>query len=297
MKKVVFKGCGTAIITPFTDDGVNFEEFRKMIEFQINEGADSIIVCGTTGESSTMTTEEKKETIKFAIDVAAKRIPIIAGTGGNCTKSAIEMSKYAESVGADAVLVVTPYYNKTTQAGLVAHYKAIAESINIPIILYNVPSRTGLNITPTTCLELSKIDNIVAIKEASGNLSQVAEIANLCRDNLAIYSGNDDQILPILSLGGLGVISVLSNVVPKDVHSMIENFFNGNIKEATKMQLDTLKLTSALFSEVNPIPVKAACNIMGFNAGMPRLPLIEMSESRKENLKNEMINYGIKIEE
>ena len=189
MKKVIFKGCGTAIITPFTEDGVNFEEFRKMIEFQISEGADSIIVCGTTGESSTMTTEEKKETIKFAIDVANKRIPIIAGTGGNCTKSAIEMSKYAESIGADAVLVVTPYYNKTTQEGLIAHYKAIAQSINIPVVLYNVPSRTGLNITPKTCFELSKIENIVAIKEASGNISQVAEIANLCNDNLYIYSG------------------------------------------------------------------------------------------------------------
>jgi len=293
MKKVVFKGCGTAIITPFTDDGVNFEEFRKMIEFQISEGVDSIIVCGTTGESSTMTTEEKKETIKFAIDVANKRVPIIAGTGGNCTKSVIEMSKYAESVGADAVLLVTPYYNKTTQAGLIAHYKAIAQSITIPIILYNVPSRTGLNIAPATCLELSKIDNIVAIKEASGNLSQVAEIANLCRDNLAIYSGNDDQILPILSLGGLGVISVLSNIIPKDVHNMVENFLSGNVKEATKLQLDTLKLTSALFSEVNPIPVKTACNMIGFNAGIPRLPLIEMSESGKEKLKNEMINYGI----
>ncbi len=293
MKKVIFKGCGTAIITPFTDDGVNFEEFRKMIEFQISEGVDSIIVCGTTGESSTMTTEEKKETIKFAIDVAAKRVPIVAGTGGNCTKSAIEMSKYAESVGAAAVLVVTPYYNKTTQAGLIAHYKAIAESITIPVILYNVPSRTGLNITPATCLELSKIDNIVAVKEASGNISQVAEIANLCKDNLAIYSGNDDQIVPILSLGGLGVISVLSNVIPKDVHNIVENFLNGNIKEATRLQLDTLKLTSALFSEVNPIPVKAACNMMGFSAGVPRMPLIEMSETGKENLKNEMINYGI----
>ena len=293
MKKIIFKGCGTAIITPFTEDGVNFEEFRKMIEFQISEGADSIIVCGTTGESSTMTTEEKKETIKFAIDVANRRVPIIAGTGGNCTKSAIEMSKYAESVGADAVLLVTPYYNKTTQAGLIAHYKAISQSITIPIILYNVPSRTGLNIAPATCLELSKIDNIVAIKEASGNLSQVAEIANLCRDNLAIYSGNDDQILPILSLGGLGVISVLSNIIPKDVHNMVEDFLNGNIKNATKLQLDTLKLTSALFSEVNPIPVKAACNMIGFNAGIPRLPLIEMSESGKEKLKNEMINYGI----
>lgn len=295
MKKVVFKGCGTAIITPFTDDGVNFDEFKKMIEFQISEGVDSIIVCGTTGESSTMTIEERKETIKFAIDVANKRVPIIAGTGGNCTKSAIEMSKYAQSVGADSVLVVTPYYNKTTQAGLVAHYKAIAKAIDIPVILYNVPSRTGLNITPATCLELSKTDNIVAVKEASGNISQVAEIANLCKDNLAIYSGNDDQVLPILSLGGLGVISVLSNIIPKDVHNMVENFFSGNIKEATNIQLDTLKLTSALFSEVNPIPVKAACNMIGFNAGIPRLPLIEMSNAGKEKLKNEMINYGIKI--
>ncbi len=295
MKKVVFKGCGTAIITPFTDDGVNFDEFRKMIEFQISAGIDSIIVCGTTGESSTMTTEEKKETIKFAIDVANKRVPIIAGTGGNCTKSAIEMSKYAQSVGADSVLVVTPYYNKTTQAGLVAHYKAIAKAIDIPVILYNVPSRTGLNITPATCLELSKIDNIVAVKEASGNISQVAEIANLCKDSLAIYSGNDDQVLPVLSLGGLGVISVLSNIIPKDVHDMVENFFNGNIKEATNIQLDTLNLSSALFCEVNPIPVKAACNMIGFNAGTPRLPLVEMSNAGKERLKNEMINYGIKI--
>lgn len=295
MKKVIFKGCGTAIITPFTEDGVNFEEFRKMIEFQISEGVDSIIVCGTTGESSTMTTEEKKETIKFAIDVAAKRIPIIAGTGGNCTKSAIEMSKYAESVGADAVLVVTPYYNKTTQAGLIAHYKAIAEAISIPVVLYNVPSRTGLNITPATCLELSKVENIVAIKEASGNISQIAEIASLCKDNLAIYSGNDDQVLPILSLGGLGVISVVSHLIPKDMHNMVENFFNGNIKEATRLQLDTLKLTSALFSEVNPIPVKAACNMMGFNVGIPRLPLIEMSDAGKERLKSEMVNYGIKV--
>ena len=295
MKKVIFKGCGTAIITPFTEDGVNFEEFRKMIEFQISEGVDSIVVCGTTGESSTMSTEEKKETIKFAIDVANKRVPIIAGTGGNCTKSAIEMSKYAESVGADAVLVVTPYYNKTTQAGLIAHYKAIAESISIPVILYNVPSRTGLNIAPATYLELSKVENIVATKEASGNISQIAEIANLCGDNLAIYSGNDDQVLPILSLGGFGVISVLSNIIPKDVHNMVKYFLDGNVKEATKLQIDTLKLTSALFSEVNPIPVKAACNMIGFNAGIPRLPLVEMTDAGKEKLRNEMIGYGLKL--
>ncbi len=295
MKDIIFKGCGTAIITPFTKDGVNFEEFRKLIEFQINNGADAIIVCGTTGESSTMTLQEKKETIKFAIDVTNKRIPIIAGTGSNCTQNAIELSKYAESIGADAVLLVTPYYNKTTQAGLIAHYKAIAQSITIPIILYNVPSRTGLNILPTTCLELSKIPNIVAIKEASGNLSQIAEIAELCRDNLTIYSGNDDQILPILSLGGLGVISVLSNIIPQDVHNMVYDFFNGNIKNSTQLQLNSLNLTKALFSEVNPIPVKAAINMLGFNAGIPRLPLIEMSNSGKEILKNEMIKYGIKI--
>ena len=208
MKKIIFKGCGTAIVTPFTKNGVNFDEFRKLIEYQIKEGVDAIIVCGTTGESSAMSMQEKKETIKFAIDVANKRIPIIAGTGSNCTKNAIEMSKYAESVGADAVLLVTPYYNKTTQKGLVAHYKAISSEIKIPIILYNVPSRTGVNILPKTCLELSKLDNIVAIKEASGNISQVAEIANLCKDNLAIYSGNDDQILPVLSVGGIGVVSV-----------------------------------------------------------------------------------------
>ena len=293
MKKTIFKGCGTAIITPFTKDGVNLEEFARMVEFQIKEGADAIIVCGTTGESSTMTVEERKATIKCAIDTANKRIPIIAGTGSNCTASAIEMSKWAEEAGADAVLVVTPYYNKTTQEGLIAHYKAIAEAIKIPIILYNVPSRTGLNISPKTCLELSKIKNILAIKEASGNLSQVAEIKELCRDNLDIYSGNDDQILPVLSLGGLGVISVLSNIIPKDVHEMVTSYLEGNNKKATKLQLDTLNLTKALFSEVNPIPVKAACNMFGFDAGIPRLPLIEMTKEGQTKLKEEMIKYGV----
>ena len=293
MKKVIFKGCGTAIITPFTKDGVNFEEFKKMIEFQIKEGVDAIIVCGTTGESSTMTVEERKETIKCAIDTVNKRIPVIAGTGSNCTASAIEMSKWAEEAGADAVLIVTPYYNKTTQEGLVAHYKAIAKEISIPIVLYNVPSRTGLNIAPKTCLELSKVKNIVAIKEASGNLSQVAEIAQLCGDNLAIYSGNDDQIVPILSLGGIGVISVLSHLVPNDVHTMVTSFLEGDTKTATELQLKTLNLTKALFSEVNPIPVKAACNMMGFNVGIPRLPLIEMSKEGQKHLKEEMIKYGV----
>ena len=295
MKKIIFKGCGTAIITPFTNEGINFTEFEKLIETQIAKGADSIIVCGTTGESATMSLEERKAAIQFVTRIVNKRIPVIAGTGANCTKSAIEMTIFAESVGVDAVLVVTPYYNKTTQAGLIAHFTAIANSTSLPIIMYNVPSRTGLNILPSTCLELSKIENIVAIKEASGNLSQVAEIAALCRDNLHIYSGNDDQILPILSLGGLGVISVLSNIVPDVVHKMTEDFFNGNIMDATKTQLDTLELTNSLFCEVNPIPVKAALNMIGYNVGEPRLPLVEMSTSGKERLRKALTNFGLEV--
>ena len=292
MKKIIFKGCGTAIITPFTKDGVNFEEFKKLIEFQIENGADSIIVCGTTGEASTMTLEEKKETIKFAIDVVNKRIPVIAGTGGNCTASVIEMTKYVESIGVDAALIVTPYYNKTTQAGLLAHYNEIAKNTNLPIILYSVPGRTGVNITPATCLELSKIPNIVAIKEASGNLSQIAEIAALCKENLHIYSGNDDQILPVLSLGGMGVISVLSNVYPQYTHNMVQNYFEGKTEKATQMQLDAIELVKALFCEVNPIPVKEAMNMIGFNCGTPRLPLIELSNSGKEQLKKAIENFN-----
>lgn len=295
MKKIIFKGCGTAIVTPFTKDGIDFNEFEKLINFQINNGADSIVVCGTTGEASTMSLEEKKSAIQFATQIVNKRLPVIAGTGANCTKSAIEMTRFAEQTGVDAVLVVTPYYNKTTQSGLIAHYTAIADSTNLPIIIYNVPSRTGLNILPNTCLELSKIDNIVAIKEASGNISQVAEIASLCGNNLSIYSGNDDQILPILSLGGIGVISVLSNIIPDVVHKMTSLFFNGNIAEATKLQLDTLELTASLFCEVNPIPVKAALNMIGFNVGTPRLPLVEMSEVGKERLKKALHNYGLEV--
>ena len=214
MKDVIFKGCGTALVTPFTNDGVNFEELRKLIEFQILEGVDSLIICGTTGESSTMSLDEKKSVIEFSVKIANGRVPIIAGTGGNNTKDVISMSKYAENVGADALLLVTPYYNKTTQKGLIAHYSKIAESVEIPIILYNVPSRTGINIDPETCFELSKIPNIVAIKEASGNISQVAKIASLCGESLSIYSGNDDQIIPLLSLGGKGVISVAANILP-----------------------------------------------------------------------------------
>ena len=283
MKKILFKGCGTAICTPFNDSGVNFDEFKKLINFQIDNSADAIIVCGTTGEASTMTTEEKLATIKCAVETSNGRIPIIAGTGGNNTKQVIEYSKTIEKLGVDGLLIVTPYYNKCTQNGLVLHYTAIANEVSIPIILYSVPSRTGVNIEPKTCLKLSKIENIVAIKEASGNLSQVAEIAHLCGNNLHIYSGNDDQILPILSLGGLGVISVLSNLEPQYTHNIVQNFFEGNITLATQMQLNALPLIKALFSEVNPIPIKSALNQIGFNFGVPRLPLTEIS-SEKEAL-------------
>ncbi len=292
MKKILFKGCGTAISTPFDENGVNLKEFERLIENQIQNKVDAIIVCGTTGESSTMTTEEKKQAIECAVKTANGRIPIIAGTGGNNTKQVIENSKLAESLGVDGLLIVTPYYNKCTQKGLVEHYKVIAQSVSLPIILYSVPSRTGVNIEPKTCLELSKIENIVAIKEASGNISQVAEIAHLCEDNLHIYSGNDDQILPILSLGGLGVISVLSNVKPEYTHNIVQNFFSGNIEKATKMQLDALPLIKALFSEVNPIPVKAALNIQGYNFGIPRLPLTPMTAEKMEVLKKELNNLN-----
>lgn len=292
MKKILFKGCGTAISTPFDENGVNLKEFERLIENQIQNKVDAIIVCGTTGESSTMTTEEKKQAIECAVKTANGRIPIIAGTGGNNTKQVIENSKLAESLGVDGLLIVTPYYNKCTQKGLVEHYKVIAQSVSLPIILYSVPSRTGVNIEPKTCLELSKIENIVAIKEASGNISQVAEIAHLCEDNLHIYSGNDDQILPILSLGGLGVISVLSNVKPEYTHNIVQNFFSGNIEKATKMQLDALPLIKALFSEVNPIPVKAALNIQGYDFGIPRLPLTPMTAEKMEVLKKELNNLN-----
>lgn len=291
MKKVLFKGCGTALVTPFTNDGINFEELRKLIEFQILEGIDSLIICGTTGESSTMSLEEKKAVIEFSVKIANGRVPIIAGTGGNNTTDVINLSKYAESVGADGLLLVTPYYNKTTQKGLIAHFSEIAKNVSIPIILYNVPSRTGINIEPETCLELSKISNIVGIKEASGNISQVSKITNLCKDNLAIYSGNDDQIMPILSLGGLGVISVLSNIYPKYVHNLVMDYLTGNWQKATASQIYAIPLISALFSEVNPIPIKYAVNKIGFNCGIPRLPLIELSDKNKEKIDLLMKNW------
>ena len=288
MKPIIFKGCGTALATPFDENGINFKVFEEMIENQIKNNVDALIVCGTTGESATMTEKERKDAIKFVVDIAKKRVPVIAGTGSNNTIQAIAMTKYAEEVGCDACLVVTPYYNKTTQAGLVAHYKAIAESTKLPIILYSVASRTGVNILPETCLELSKIPNIVAIKEASSNISQITKIKQLCKDNLNIYSGNDDQVIPILSVGGIGVISVLSNVAPKFAHDMCMKFFDGKIKEALDMQLKALDLISALFSEVNPIPVKHALKLAGFDFGIPRLPLVELTDKNKEVLEKAM---------
>ena len=288
MKPIIFKGCGTALATPFNDSGVNFEVFEEMIEEQISNGVDALIVCGTTGESSTMAEKEKKDTIKFVVDIVRKRIPVIAGTGSNNTMQAIAMTKYAEEIGADGSLIVTPYYNKTTQAGLVEHYKEIAKSTSLPIIVYNVPSRTGVNILPETFLELSKIENIVAVKEASGNISQVAKIKELCKDNLEIYSGNDDQIIPILSLGGIGVISVLSNIMPKFTHEMCINYLNGNTRKALDMQLKSLSLINNLFSEVNPIPVKYALKLIGFDFGKPRLPLVELSDKNKSIIEKEM---------
>ena len=292
MKKIIFKGCGTAIATPFTENGVNYSEFEKLLESQISNGVDAIIVCGTTGEAATMTESERKEVIKFVIDIVKERVPVIAGTGSNCTRAAIEMAQFATNVGADGILVVTPFYNKATQTGLIEHYKAIAEAVpNTPIIMYNVPSRTGVNILPETCLELSKIENIVAIKEASGNISQIAKISSLCGDNLNIYSGNDDQVLPILALGGIGVISVLSNIAPQKVSKMCKDFENGNIESAKNIQLESLEIIDALFSEVNPIPVKAALNILGYDFGIPRLPLTPISEKNYEKLSNAIKNY------
>lgn len=291
MKKIPFTGSGVALITPFNENGVNFKLLEELIEYHIKEGTDAIIICGTTGESSTMTSDEHKETIRFTVEKTNKRIPVIAGTGSNNTAHAIEMSKYAESVGADGVLVVTPYYNKTTQKGLVEHYTTIANSISIPVIAYNVPSRTGLNITAATAKKLSKVENIVAIKEASGNFSQIAEIAATCGDDLYLYSGNDDQVVPMLSLGAKGVISVSANIIPSDTHKMVMSYIEGDINTAKELQLKAIDLINALFIEVNPIPVKAAMELKGYNVGKCRLPLTTMSEANLEILKKAIENY------
>ena len=290
----IFTGAGVALVTPMNADGsVNFEKMKELIEFQIANDTDALIICGTTGEATTISDEDQIECVRFAKEVAAGRVPVIAGAGSNDTAHCIELAQTCEKAGADGVLLVTPYYNKATQKGLILHYTAVAESINIPIILYNVPGRTGCNIAPKTVAELAKVKNIVAVKEASGNLSQVAEIAALVGPDFDIYSGNDDQILPVLSLGGKGVISVLSNVAPKQTHDMVAKFFEGDIQGSIKLQLDAIELISALFCEVNPIPVKTALNLMGYEVGACKLPLCEMEPKNLETLKTAMKNYGL----
>ena len=289
----IFKGSAVAICTPFTEDGVDFKKLEELLEWQVKEGTDAIVVCGTTGEASTMSVQERKDTIKFVVDVIKKRIPVIAGTGTNDTAASIKMSQYAESVGVDGLLVITPYYNKTTQKGLIAHFTAISEAVNTPIIVYNVPARTGMNITPKTLLQLCTDKNIVAVKEASGDISQIAKIKALCGDKLDIYSGNDDQTIAIMALGGLGVISVDANIITKDINRMTHLYLEGKTNEALKVQLDMLALNDALFIETNPIPVKTAMNLMGMNVGKLRLPLVDMTEGNLEILKTEMKNYGL----
>jgi len=286
----LFQGAGVALVTPFTEEkSVNYEELGRLIEYQIAGGIDAIIICGTTGEPVTMTEEERLSVISFTIEKVGKRVPVIAGTGGNCTENVVAFSKKVEKIGADGLLVVTPYYNKATQNGLYEHYKAVASAVQLPIILYNVPSRTGVNILPDTAARLGKeIDNIVALKEASGNITQVAEVIRKAEGALDIYSGNDDQIVPILSLGGIGVISVLANVVPKETHDMVQAYLDGDVRKAAQLQLKYMELIQALFCEVNPIPVKKALELMGFQTKYLRMPLTEMEEKNLERLKKAM---------
>ena len=288
----IFEGSGVALITPFKDNGVDFEKLKELLEWHVKEGTDAIIICGTTGEATTMTEKEKKDVIKFTVDTINKRIPVIAGSGSNNTLAAIEMSKYCESVGVDGLLVITPYYNKTNSKGLFKHFEAINNCVNTPIIVYNVPGRTGVNITPENLVKLSSLSNVVAIKEASGNISQVAKIAAMCKD-IDIYSGNDDQIIPIMSLGGKGVISVLANVIPNKVHKMTRDYLNGNVKEACNIQLNTLELTNNLFIETNPIPVKTALNLIGKKVGPLRLPLYDMDEKNENTLKETLKKHNL----
>lgn len=290
----IFKGSAVAIVTPFTSTNkVNYEKLRELIEWQIEEKTDAIVICGTTGEASTMSKEEKEQAIKFTVDIVNKRIPVIAGTGSNNTEASIEMSKYAESVGVDGLLLITPYYNKTNSKGLLRHYEAINNEVNTPIILYNVPSRTGVNINPNQLYELSKLKNIVAIKEASSNISQIAEMKALCKDSIDIYSGNDDQIIPIMSLGGMGVISVLANILPRNVHDITSHYLNGDTDKSLKLQLATIDLIKKLFIETNPIPVKTALNLMGKEVGNFRLPLCEMDNDNLTLLKESLKKFNL----
>ncbi|MBP3462366.1 MAG: 4-hydroxy-tetrahydrodipicolinate synthase [Tyzzerella sp.] len=291
----IFTGSGVAIVTPFHADGsINYDKLEELIDFHCNNGTDSIVICGTTGESATMTEAEHVECIKKAVEFTKGRIPVVAGTGSNATHTAIELSKEAEAAGVDGLLVVTPYYNKCTQAGLAAHYTAIAKEVKTPIIMYSVASRTGVNIAPETVASLVKnVDNIVGVKEASGNISQIAKIMNLTDGNIDLYSGNDDQIVPIMSLGGIGVISVLANVAPKETHDICAKYFAGDVKGSAALQLKALPLVDALFSEVNPIPVKKAMQLMGYEVGPLRMPLTELTEGNTEKLAKAMKEFGI----
>lgn len=288
MKEPIFRGSGVAIITPYTETGVNFQELGRIIEDQLAHHTDCIVIAGTTGESATMTVEEHKEAIKFAVEQVRGRVPVIAGTGSNETKVAIEFTRYAKQVGADAALVVTPYYNKCTQNGLIQHYTAIADSADLPLVLYDVPSRTGVGIKPETYASLSKHPRIVAVKEANGDISQILRLRAACGDDLVLYSGNDDQIVPILSLGGQGVISVMANVAPQVTHDICQLYFDGKVQESARLQIEYADLVDALFCEVNPIPVKTAMRMMGWEAGPLRMPLSEMEPAHKEQLEKAM---------
>lgn len=291
----IFTGTGVAIITPFNDDmSINYEGLEKLIDYQIENKTDCIVICGTTGESSTLNDEEHLECIKVAVDRTNKRVPVIAGTGSNDTKHGIELSKRAQQLGADGLLQVTPYYNKTTQKGLIKHFTDIASSVDIPVILYNVPSRTGLNIDVETAYELSKIDNIVGIKEASGDIGHITNLVHRCQGNLDLYSGNDDQIVPLLSLGGKGVISVVSNIMPRETHDIVEKFLAGDVKGSLELQLKMHELIKALFCEVNPIPVKAAMNYLGFPSGPCRSPLTDMEPANFQRIKKAIDNLGLR---
>ena len=293
----VFKGAAVAIVTPMFDNGeVNYPKLGEIIEYQIAHKTDAIVICGTTGEASTLSHEEHLEVIDYCVKKVAKRVPVIAGTGSNCTETAIYLSQEAEKSGADALLVVTPYNNKATQKGLIAHYTAVAESVELPIIMYNVPGRTGCNILPETAATLVRnVKNIVGIKEACGNISQIAKLMSICGDEIELYSGNDDQIVPIMSLGGLGVISVLSNVAPEETHDIVEMYLDGDVRGSMELQLKAIPLIDQLFCEVNPIPVKAGMNLMGFEVGPLRMPLTEMEDAHKENLKAAMKDFGIEV--
>lgn len=293
----LFKGSGVALVTPFKDNEVDYDKIKELINWHIKNDTDAIIVCGTTGESSTMSEDEKKNVIKYAVEVANKRIPIIAGSGSNNTKQAVKLSKYCENVGADGLLVVTPYYNKGNEKGLINHYKAIAESVSLPIILYSVPSRTGVNLKPKMVKILSEVKNIVALKDATGDISQALEIRRICKEDFDIYSGNDDMIVPILSLGGAGVISVVANILPKQTHDLVAMYHKGEIEKSLEIQLEMNALVSALFIEVNPVPVKTAMKILKMDTGELRLPLDQMNKENIEVLKKEMKEYGLDIGE